>query len=100
MTVSNIKDEAQRCGTDLSGDSFTVCVVSPDTDLQEGEDPGTYDYFRTLVKRSMKRFAGAVTFPFENDKTLLVSIIGGKMQEKGYTGLSASAAGYCGKSPA
>ena len=40
MTVSNIKDEAQRCGTDLSGDSFTVCVVSPDTDLQEGEDPG------------------------------------------------------------
>ena len=78
MTVSNIKDEAQRCGTDLSGDSFTVCVVSPDTDLQEGEDPGTYDYFRTLVKRSMKRFAGAVTFPFENDKTLLVSIIGGK----------------------
>ena len=30
----------------------------------------------------MKRFAGAVTFPFENDKTLLVSIIGGKMQRK------------------
>jgi len=78
MTSENIRNESQKYGIDLSGDSFTVCVTSPDTSLREGEDQGAYDYYRILVKRSMKRFAGAVTFPYENDRSMLVSIIRGK----------------------
>ncbi|HOQ06975.1 MAG TPA: response regulator [Clostridiales bacterium] len=78
MTAEYIRSESQKYGIDLSGESFTVCVISPDTSLRENEDPGAYECYRTLVKRSMRKFAGAVTFPCESDRSLLVSIIKGK----------------------
>ncbi len=78
LTSENIRNESRKYGIDLSGDSFTVCVTSADANLCENEDPGAYDRYRALVRRSMKRFAGAVTFPFEGDRSLLVSIVRGK----------------------
>ena len=78
MTVENIRSEAEKYGIDLSGDTFTVCVISPDTGSQNGEDQEAYDYYRTVVRRAMKRFADAAAFPFENDRSLLVAIASGK----------------------
>ena len=79
MTVENIRSEAEKYGIDLSGDTFTVCVISPDTGTQNGEDQEAYDYYRTVVRRAMKRFADAAAFPFENDRSLLVAIASGKI---------------------
>jgi two-component system response regulator YesN len=78
LTSENIRNEAQKYGMDLSGDAFTVCAVSPDISLQNGEEPEAYEYCRTIVKRAMRKFAGAVTFSPENDKSLLISIVRGK----------------------
>ena len=100
LTSENIRNEAQKYGMDLSGDAFTVCAVSPDISLQNGEEPEAYEYCRTIVKRAMRKFAGAVTFSPENDKSLLISIVREKRRGEDKQGILASAAGYCGKSAA
>jgi len=89
MTAENIRSEAMAYGIDLSGSSFTVCVtaadISPqygmDISPQNGMDAQAGAYFRTILKRTMKRYVRAVTFPLENDRSVLVSIITGKNEE-------------------
>jgi len=81
MTADNIRNEAMTYGMDLSGNHFTVCVCSPDETPHLSLTPQTHEYVKTIVKRTMKRYAGAVTFPPENDRTVLVSIIKGRSED-------------------
>jgi len=81
MTADNIRNEAMACGVDLSGNLFAVCVCSPDETPHLSLNSHDQEYLRTVIKRTMKRYAGAVTFPLESDRTILVSIIRGKSED-------------------
>ena len=74
MTSEKIRSELQKYGFDFQQSCFTVCVISLDEDLISYDSREAMDYFKTLVRRTMKRYAEAVTFSSEQDKALLVSI--------------------------
>lgn len=78
MTADKIRTELHKYGIDLTSGSYAVCVSSPDRTLQPEEDSRVCDYLRLLVKRAMRKYTRAVTFPLEHDKTTVVSIIGGE----------------------
>lgn len=75
MTADKMRNELHKYGIELINKSYSVCVTSPDERLTSEEDRRTSDYYRLLVKRVMKRYAKAVTFPLAQDKTTLVSIL-------------------------
>ena len=98
MTVENIRSEAEKYGIDLSGDTFTVCVISPDTGTQNGEDQ---EGIRLLQDSSKKSHEKGLPTP----QLSLLRMTGlcsspspaGKMQWRDYAELMTSAAGYCKK---
>jgi two-component system response regulator YesN len=77
MTSERIINELQKYNINFHNDSFTVIVTVPDLDIKSVDFRSTADYCRTVVKRLMKRYLKAITFPLEHDKTVLVSIING-----------------------
>lgn len=77
MTSEKIRSELYKYGIDFPENSFTVCLTSPDESLKFEDSRKTMKYLKRLVKWSMKRYSGAVTFSLEQDKTVLVSIING-----------------------
>lgn len=83
MTSEKMRSELHNFGIDFQRSCFTVCVTSSDEDLSSEDSRKTMDYFKTQVKRSMKRYARAVTFSSEQDKTLLVSIINSENAKEG-----------------
>lgn len=83
MTSDKMRSELNNYGIHFQHGSFTVCVISSDQDLSDEDSRGTMDYFKALVKRSMKRYTNAVTFSSRQDKTLLVSIVNGENAKEG-----------------
>ncbi len=81
MTVDKIRSEALIYGIDLLSGSFTVCVSAQDQNNQSDTSPEGDEYCSTLVRRTMKHYTGAMTFPLENDRAILVSIICGKTED-------------------
>lgn len=77
MTSERIINELQKYNINFHNDSFTVIVTAPDLDIKSVDCRSTADYCRTVVKRLMKRYLKAITFPLEHDKAVLVSIING-----------------------
>lgn len=75
MTCEKMRSELQRYGIEFTRNSFTICVTTSDENLRSEGNRKAMEYLKTLVKRSMKRTAKAVTFSLEQDKTILVSII-------------------------
>lgn len=75
MTAERIRSELHKYGVNLPNNSFTVCVTKPDESLKAEDRRNVADYYRSLVKWALKRYAKAVTFPLEHDKTVLVSLI-------------------------
>ena len=83
MTADKIRSELKKCGIELYDNSFTICVTSPDENQRfEGDREGG-DYYRLLVKRAMKHYAKAITFPLIQDKTTLVSILNSDNKTEG-----------------
>jgi two-component system response regulator YesN len=85
MTMENIRNEFRKyCFGFENSTSFVLCLTAPD------ENPGyeggaeAFEYFKVLVKRSMKRYAGAVTFTPEHDKNMLVSLACGERAIHGF----------------
>lgn len=75
MTSEKMRSELQKYGIEFTRNSFTICITASDEDLKSESSHKAMEYFKTLVKRSMKRTAKAVTFSLEQDKTVLISII-------------------------
>jgi two-component system response regulator YesN len=85
MTVENIKSEFRKyCINFENSTSFTLCLTAPDDNSGYGGEPEVFEHYKTLVKRSMKRYAGAVTFTPEHDKNLLVSLACGEKAAQGF----------------
>ena len=84
MTVENIKNEFKKyCISFENSSSFILCLTATDENSMYGGAPEIYLHYKTLVKRCMKRYAGAVTFPLEQDKSLLVSLACGDKAARG-----------------
>lgn len=83
MTADRMRNELHKYGIDLASGSYTLCVTSPDRILQPEEDGRAGDYLRVLIKRAMRKYIRAVSFPLEQDKTTIVSIIGGENNKEG-----------------
>ncbi|MGE5612814.1 MAG: response regulator [Bacillota bacterium] len=82
MTSEEVINELRRYNIDFPDNSFTVIVTVPDSDIKSPGCRNVADYYRTIVRRSMKRYLKAITFPLEHDKTALVSIINGSMDKE------------------
>jgi|LSQX01.1.fsa_nt_gb two-component system response regulator YesN len=78
MTLENIKNELAKYRINLEGNSFTLCLTAPDEVLKDNTFSNSYEYYRTIVKRTMRHYADAVTFPLQQNKNLLVSIVCGE----------------------
>jgi|GEM_PF-650884 len=83
MTSERIRSELHKYGIDFSNNSFTVCVTTPDESLRNDDRHAATDYYRALVKWAFKRYSRAVTFPLEQDKTILVSLINSDKEADG-----------------
>jgi two-component system response regulator YesN len=77
MTSEKITGELQKYNINFQNDIFSVVAMVPDSDIKSADQGNAADYYRTVVKRLMKRYLRAVTFPLEGNKTVLVSIING-----------------------
>jgi two-component system, response regulator YesN len=75
MTAEKIKSELKKYNIDMPDNIYTICVTAPDEELKQDIGRNNDDQYRILVKRTMKHYAGAVTFPLAQDKNILVSII-------------------------
>lgn len=75
MTAEKIRSELQRYGIEIPNNTFAVCVTAPDETIKPDGDRNRFEQYKTLVKRTMKHYTGAVTFPLSQDKTILVSIL-------------------------
>lgn len=75
MTADNIRSELHKYGIEFPKNDYTLCITAPDTNLKTEEGRVAQQYYKTIVKRTMKRYTKAVSFPLEKDKTVLVSII-------------------------
>jgi len=83
MTSEKMRSELHNYGIHFQHSCFTVCVTSLDEDLNSEDNRNMTDYFKTRLKRSMKRYAKAVTFSSAQDKALLVSIASGENANEG-----------------
>jgi len=83
MTADKMRSELYKYDIELAGSSYTICVTSPDKVLIPEEDSIASHYFRLLVKRAMKRYAKAVTFPLEQDKNTVISILSSDNSKEG-----------------
>lgn len=83
MTSERIRGELHKYGIDFMNNVFTVCVTTPDEGLRAEDGHAAADYFRALVKWAFKRHAKAVTFPLEQDKTVLVSLVNSDRETEG-----------------
>lgn len=75
MTAEKIRNEAKKYRIDFSLSSFTICVFSPDEELDFEGGAAKYEYCKAIIKRVMRRYAKAVTFPLGKDKSISVSVI-------------------------
>jgi two-component system response regulator YesN len=75
MTAEYIKSELQRYGIEMPNNTFILCVTVPDEPRKAEADKNRDCVYRSIVKRAMKRYAGAVTFPLVHDRNVLISII-------------------------
>jgi len=83
MTAEKIRSELHNYGINFQHSCFTVCVTSADEDFSSEDNRKPADNLKTLLKRSMRRYAKAVTFSSAQDKTLLVSIVNGENAKEG-----------------
>lgn len=84
LTVENIKSEFRKyCSGFEKSSSFILCLTAPDENVLSGGEPEIYEHYKALVNRSMKRYAGAVTFHPAQDKNLLVSLACGQKAVQG-----------------
>ena len=83
MTADKVRSELHKYGIDLSDNNYTLCITAPDESLRSDEDRVRHNYYRLLVKRAMKRYAGAVTFPLAQDNTTLVSVLNRNYEPEG-----------------
>jgi two-component system response regulator YesN len=74
MTADKIRLELSKYGISFTRQYFSIATFSPDDPrgLAEGDKA---EHFRRIVKRVMKRFLGAVTFPLSGSETDMVAII-------------------------
>lgn len=75
MTSDKMRSELHKFGIEFIDTGYTLCVTAPDDKLRSDEVRDWNDYCKHLVKRAMKRYAEAVTFPLAQDKSILVSIL-------------------------
>ena len=78
-----MRSELHKYGIDFPSNSFTVCVTAPDESPRAEDGQETAGYYRSLVKWAFKRYAKAVTFPLEQDKSVLVSLINSDREAEG-----------------
>ncbi|HEX2947688.1 MAG TPA: response regulator [Clostridia bacterium] len=83
MTSERIRGELQKYGINFTNNSFTLCIIKPDESLKTDDRRMAADYYRSLVKWAMKRYAKAVTFPLEHDRTVIVSLINSDKEIEG-----------------
>lgn len=83
MTAERIRSELYKYGLSLPNNSFTICVIKPDENLRAEDRRSAADYYRSIVKWAMKRYAKAITFPLERDRAILVSLINSEKEAEG-----------------
>ena len=74
MTADQIRCELSKYGISFTRHYFSVAIFSPD-DKDSLEDRNKAEYFRRIVKRVMKRYLGAVTFPLAGGSPETASVI-------------------------
>lgn len=74
LTAENIRSELARYGICFTRQYYTVMVLSPD-DPEELDTREKTDYWKSIVKRVMKRCMGAVSFPLQENSICLMSVI-------------------------
>ncbi len=85
MTVENIKNEFRKyCAGFENASSYILCLTAPDENTGIEGRSEAFEYYRKLVKRSMKKYAGAVTFTYGNGKNMLVSLAYGDKASQGF----------------
>lgn len=59
MTADKMRSELHKYGIELFHNSYTLCVTTPDESLKPEENRYRNDYYRLIVKRTMKRYLNA-----------------------------------------
>lgn len=83
MTAEKIRSELQKFNIEMPNNTYMVCVTAPDESLDAEAERGRCDRYRSLIKRAMKRYSGAVTFSLAQDKNIMVSILNNENNESG-----------------
>jgi two-component system, response regulator YesN len=73
LTSEKIKSDLAKYNISFKHQSYSISVVTPDNVQPETRE--SMGYYYCIIKRAMKRYLGAVTFPHANSSLGVVSII-------------------------
>ena len=82
MTTDQIRNEFQKYGLNMTGNTYTLCIFAPDDSSLSNEGRMENAYRQQLIRRAMKHFTKAITFPLTADKHVLVSLLNNSQAEK------------------
>lgn len=74
MTSEKIKNDLAKYNIYFTYQSYYISVISPDN-ANEPDTREKMSHYGNIVKRVMKRYLGAITFPLRNNSSSMISII-------------------------